>query len=1609
MAQTTFLRFFNKKGEDFNFSHIDSDFGNKFEGAIYFPKVSVNLIESENIFLLQEVTIPTAQPNLKRLSGIASTIAGNSLLNVQNGKLTTELNYTGATGDLFQIEGTVYGITGGTGTFGPTSMNIALAPSMTSPPTATVTSEDFYLLDFVGYNRLIASSDVVSESLYAEFPDESGKFFFYEIDYQENLPLISKKRTIEIPILAGPTVQDLNTGRIIVSATAQNVTPSQLNIGFSSTEEGVFEEPLNLYLKKSINFEGSQWQGATSAALPVDNGDGTWTIDIGYVGYSAELDAVQTLYLSRSVPGGGYQYFELKLVSYQEFSLYTSLVVKEVNTSLLSAINSSNVSSFGLYLVWREFLLQSLVYGEAEAEDERFKLTLENFGRKIDEENEYIFRDSAIDEELTDYRLLNKKRKELLLEGDKIYPYMGSYKALINVLNLFGYNDVEIKEYFLNVDATSLDNGKFISVPIAKSAAQNNIVKKAWKVLPSKIYKKTSLFGLYYKLNKVSGDYDEFGVPLVTEDYQFTAEEVLIKLFGLKEVLKKDYLPLNARIYDITGEGIYFERYRLNNWSDSVDIRVLEIGKVPDLVLYPQGETYIRDLRYIDYFYQKKFIEQGLTGFLGPTASNPGLTASSTPLNSIYTNWLGSFELYQQGDWSYRDQFWDSMPPGISNPEFNVYASYKKQLPDDVNVVSGAPVLSEVNFTLTWEESTFSWNQCYFLSSFAGNFTASIGATGGTVSITDLTSTIQDRGFSVGSTVTISNTEFDGNYSILSISGNTFDININVVPVMLAGSVSYSTDINQVSSSINRLSWDTIARGEYIDMRIMMKLVGEKTFFYDSGRQPIENFTVDYTDTAGITYKRILHAVSLPYTGVYDISVYVYDITNNFTMQYVKKEVKTPEVVIAASYQAQEIFDNFDDINVKWKEATFDWYYPSKPFTTWEQANLNWDSVELYAYKNQDLVEDKTLVDILEIDRTASSVLIQGDVTDNPLATAGEYLYFTRLDSALEIENSVIQLGSFVNYSNGTFELPIDPADFAKLQLYSKVIIKNTEAPFNSLSAQDFFYAEVIGLTGTLCNTTFKAYQPSIDIFEASNVMNLLYLDSGFYAGTYAIEIASLKAVSGNTLFFLKDTQKELYKIDGYFQPYLTSYDVDFAETHIGIEAETYENSYDTTWNSLDEKAWWSKERHAVLNSGFLITRVSPGGTIQVSDFDEFTFSGSSTLNQYGYTAMNQGLTEILASTNEGMNHYEYQLMPLEPKILKDLSGSTVSLSSPASGGSLSIVLGSTPFDIKVPAELTIGLSGSSLTFSIASSGSGYILPPNVTLQGGGGTGASISLSINSYGAVDSFTAVGGTGYTSVPTYAIENPLGYEDGLTNYAWTGLEWIKIDSVTYSSPTSSTLSLNSSLSYPVPSGAILYMPYAWHQVQYMASPTIQNSFYVAIHGSAKTPSLKDLHEVVFTNGTEGEWVNVLDTNSYPLGNSLLYEVLGKTYNSAQYDYWEANGKDFPVTGNNEDDSRALYAGAYSEGFSFSDINMTDSSFKITRSTTVIFHDDASRLPTKKDRVWKIIDAETGQEEVVSNSNKLVWKFTRSGEFSVELSITDKYGNVAKNTKKSFVHVV
>ena len=207
-------------------------------------------------------------------------------------------------------------------------------------------------------------------------------------------------------------------------------------------------------------------------------------------------------------------------------------------------------------------------YGEVVAEDERLKVLLRNLGATLEDTDFLLFKEHDISEMAPDYILLNQKRKELLLELHNIKPFVGTYKAILNAIDFFGYNKITLKEYWMNIDGAASNFGKLHAVPVPNSSARGEMIRKKMTIqVPSKTMKKTSKFSLVYRLNDVDGTYDQWDFPNVKENFDYTPEEVLIKLYGLKQKLQLEYLPLNAKIIDITAEGDYFTQKNLNIWN----------------------------------------------------------------------------------------------------------------------------------------------------------------------------------------------------------------------------------------------------------------------------------------------------------------------------------------------------------------------------------------------------------------------------------------------------------------------------------------------------------------------------------------------------------------------------------------------------------------------------------------------------------------------------------------------------------------------------------------------------------------------------------------------------------------------------------------------------------------------------------------------------------------------------------------------------------------------------------------------------------------------------------------------------------------------------------
>jgi hypothetical protein len=445
---------------------------------------------------------------------------------------------------------------------------------------------------------------------------------------------------------------------------------------------------------------------------------------------SAELapSLVQADELTIKLDYDPYQYYDT------EGNLHTSDVtnnVLQINVALTSENENIYKRTASIIDIPTGNLVAEIVfYGEVVGEDPRLSVMTSNLGYAISNSDYQIFRDSDIKEPLYDQILLNQKKKEALLEGSNIFPYTGAYRALLTAIKYFGYDDIYMKEYWRDVDPNSSLFGKYVqSLPIEllKPAARFNDMNVK---VPSRSLRKTGKFGLFYKLNEIIPDqYNDDDLPVTQENFSYTIEEVLIKLFGLKMKLQKDFLPLNAKIIDIVGEADFFSKSVITIQPSSVRTETVVTGYDTDFLSSLGTVAFLQDLRTIDVLdfakYSPYYYSQNM--FVGPRG-NPlivgGFVVGISPqviggynLLSRYPNPNGPLGAPTDGK-----NFHVIDLANVLLAYFSRYApnlNTIQQLPDNTGIPVGAPIVLENDSfpDTTWDNVNSYWAQLDSISS----------------------------------------------------------------------------------------------------------------------------------------------------------------------------------------------------------------------------------------------------------------------------------------------------------------------------------------------------------------------------------------------------------------------------------------------------------------------------------------------------------------------------------------------------------------------------------------------------------------------------------------------------------------------------------------------------------------------------------------------------------------------------------------------------------------------------------------------------------------------------------------------------------------------------
>lgn len=128
-------------------------------------------------------------------------------------------------------------------------------------------------------------------------------------------------------------------------------------------------------------------------------------------------------------------------------------------------------------------------------ENEALSVNLKNFGMELSNEVQRAIYEKRIDEQKTDFILLNRKFKELLNEYINVIANKGSYKSIINSLKWFEYGELtQLYEYWKHPEP----NKEYLS----KRDITQFITKKTENLLYS--MQKTAYMGISAALDKVA-------------------------------------------------------------------------------------------------------------------------------------------------------------------------------------------------------------------------------------------------------------------------------------------------------------------------------------------------------------------------------------------------------------------------------------------------------------------------------------------------------------------------------------------------------------------------------------------------------------------------------------------------------------------------------------------------------------------------------------------------------------------------------------------------------------------------------------------------------------------------------------------------------------------------------------------------------------------------------------------------------------------------------------------------------------------------------------------------------------------------------------------------
>ena len=242
---------------------------------------------------------------------------------------------------------------------------------------------------------------------------------------------------------------------------------------------------------------------------------------------------------------------------------YDGVYQQPMYVCLIDTQDKSN-SEIGEAYPIGEFMLNA----EAEGEDERYRTFFENFGIPDPKEYNNIFSNTDINDDLPDYVSINKNSKKLYLAYSEIFPYIGSYKALINAIRYLGYDDVFFKEWYKEIGNSTFDDSGYTTYEISYgNTSKKNTIENL--TVEERIHlRKMNWISMIYRINEELDEPENmYGFPTSITNVKNFNTERLAKLISLKNWIDKYATGVNCRVIDISGEGLVFERYNINKFG----------------------------------------------------------------------------------------------------------------------------------------------------------------------------------------------------------------------------------------------------------------------------------------------------------------------------------------------------------------------------------------------------------------------------------------------------------------------------------------------------------------------------------------------------------------------------------------------------------------------------------------------------------------------------------------------------------------------------------------------------------------------------------------------------------------------------------------------------------------------------------------------------------------------------------------------------------------------------------------------------------------------------------------------------------------------------------